>query len=616
MTTRPLHRWADTLASASGRLAPACALLALLVAAPLAGSVSAQSVRTPRVAIAWDRFYDYDGLVELCERLAASRPELCTLSSIGASHEGRRMPLLTLSNPQTGPAEGKPAMWVDGNVHGNEVQGSEAALYLAWLLLERHGELPELTELLDRNVFYILPTVNPDGRQHWFDDPNTSSSSRSGVAPLDNDRDGVADEDGPDDLDGDGEILMMRKRVAPGTGSYRISPDDARVLEFVPADKRVEYGADYLMLGQEGLDNDGDGRVNEDGIGGYDLNRNWPSDWQPDYIQFGAGDYPFSHPESAAIGAFILAHPNIAAVQSFHNSGGMILRGPGSRAREGFYPDADRRVYDAIADEGVQIIPFYRALVIYKDLYDVHGGFVNWTAEGLGIISFTNEMWEDRQYFADGTGAADGGGGAGGGRGGRAGRNADTLKQLEFDDRLMFGETFVDWHPVQHPLYGEVEVGGFRKMTRRVPPAFMIEEMLHRNAAFCIYHASQLPRLSIAAPEVTPGPDGTQVITVEISNDRWIPTRTALAADKGIGRPDLVTLEGESLEVIAGGTGADLFDLTRFDAVEHEPARLRLDGGIPGHGSVRLRWIVRGSGAFRVRVDTRSAGTLAATGTL
>jgi hypothetical protein len=595
------------------RLLPAWALAAGLAAAPLAGPAAAQSVRTPRVPIAWDRFHDYDELVALCEQLAAGRPELCRLSILGTSHEGRPMPLLTVSNPQTGPDEGKPAMWVDGNVHGNEVQGSEAAVYLAWLLTERHGELSEITELVDRSVFYILPTVNPDGRQHWFEKPNTSSSSRSGVAPLDNDRDGVADEDGPDDLDGDGELLVMRKRVPAGTGSYRLSPDDPRVLEPVAADKRVELGADWVILGQEGFDNDGDGRVNEDGIGGYDLNRNWPTDWQPDHIQSGAGDYPFSHPESAAIGAFILRHPNIAAVQSFHNSGGMILRGPGSRARESAYPDADRRVYDAIAAEGEEILPFYRALVIWKDLYDVHGGFVNWTAEGLGIVSFTNEMWEDRQYFADGLGGAADDDGGGGGRGGRT---ADTEKQLRFDDRLLFGETFVDWHPAQHPQYGEIELGGFRKMTRRVPPAFMIEEMLHRNAAFCVFHASQLPLLAAAAPEVAPGPGGTRIVTLEVRNERWIPTRTALAAEKGIGRPDLVTIEGESLEVLAGGTGADRFDLTRFDAVEHEPARLRLDGGVSGHGTVRLRWIVRGTGAFRVRLDTRNAGSLAVTGTL
>ena len=162
--------WRQPAADAPfARVLPALVLAvscALFLATPAAG----QSVRTPHVAIAWDRFYDYDGLVDLCQRLSAGNPELCRLSFIGTSHEGRRMPLLTLSNRKTGPDESKPAMWVDGNVHGNEVQGSEAALYLAWLLLERHGELPDLTELLDRNVFYILPTVNPDGRQHWFAD--------------------------------------------------------------------------------------------------------------------------------------------------------------------------------------------------------------------------------------------------------------------------------------------------------------------------------------------------------------------------------------------------------------------------------------------------------------
>ncbi|MEZ5001178.1 MAG: hypothetical protein R2727_11340 [Bacteroidales bacterium] len=33
--------------------------------------------------------------------------------------------------------------------------------------------------------------------------------------------------------------------------------------------------------------------VNEDGPGSYDPNRNWAVDWQPDYVQGGAMDYPF-----------------------------------------------------------------------------------------------------------------------------------------------------------------------------------------------------------------------------------------------------------------------------------------------------------------------------------
>ena len=590
----------------ASRLAPparlaAALLLALAAATPLA----AQSIREPKLPIAWNRFYDYDGIVDLCRRLADSRPDLATLDFIGTSVEGRPMPLLTIANPATGPQDAKCAMWIDGNIHGNEVQGAEAAVYLAWLLLERHGELPAITELVDERVFHILPMVNPDGRQWWFDAPNTPHSSRSGKQPTDNDHDGLFDEDGPDDMDGDGELLMMRKRVEPGTGTHRLWPDDTRQLQSVPQDKRVEWGADYVILGQEGFDNDGDGRVNEDGPGGYDMNRNWPAGWMPGHIQYGAGEFPFSYPETRAIGDFILAHPNIAAVQSFHNAGGMILRGPGNPDRGDYYPGSDRRTYDAIADDGERILPHYRSMIIHADLYTVHGGFVNWTAEGLGIVSFTNELWNSDQYFAssdnDDLGFDDEAGGTG--------------RRLFFDEALHFGETWVAPHEIEHPDYGTVELSGFRKMTGRTPPAFMIEEMLHRNAAFCLFHAAQMPKLD-GSLEVAPGPGGTAVVTAEFRNDRWIPTRTQVSADKGIGRPDLVTITGDDLVVVAGGPGADRFDPTGFDAVEHEPERLRLDAGIPGHGRVRLRWVVQGSGPIRVTLDALKGGRVVLDGSL
>jgi hypothetical protein len=580
------------------------AALPVMACAFLTAPVSAQATREPTLPIAWNRFYDYDGIVDICRRLAGTWPDKCRLEFIGESVEGRPLPLLTISNPATGSEADKCGMWVDGNVHGNEVQGSEAAVYLAWTLLERYGELDNITEVVDERVFYIYPMVNPDGRQHWFDAPNTMHSSRSGKRPTDNDGDGLADEDGADDLDGDGELLSMRKRVAPGTGTHVLSEDDPRVMVRVPADKRVQRGADYLRLGQEGYDNDDDGRVNEDGPGGYDMNRNWPAGWRPRYIQYGAGDYPFSFPETKAIGEFILSHPNIAAVQSFHNSGGMILRGPGAEARKDYYGSADRRTYDAIADDGEAILPHYRSLVIFDDLYDVHGGFVDWTAEGLGIISFTNELWASTQYFGDVNGDGD------------LSFGGNTERMLKFDDLVLFGETFVDWHEVEHPQYGTVEVGGFRKMTGRVPPPFMIEEMLHRNAAFCVFHAEQMPRLEVLSLDVEQGPAGARIVTLEVRNTRWIPTRTAVAADKGIGRPDIVTIQGDDLSVVAGGRGADRFDRTDFDVVEYEPARLQLDRGIPGHGTERLRWIVRGSGEFSITLDSQFAPTLTATGTL
>ena len=279
-------------------------LLTLAVAmAGLIPATMAQSTRDHQLPVSWNRFYDYDGIVSLCRQFAAEWPELCELSFVGESHEGRPMPLLTLLNRDTGSAESKPAMWIDGNVHGNEVQGAEAALYTAWLLLERHGDLPSMAALMDETVFYILPMVNPDGRQHWFEAPNTPHSSRSGKRPFDNDRDGRFDEDGSDDLDGDGELLNMRKRVAAGTGDYILDPDDERIMVRVAREERIKLGADWVMLGGEGYDNDGDGRVNEDGPGGYDMNRNWPAGWMPATSSTAPATSPSASPRPRPSGA-------------------------------------------------------------------------------------------------------------------------------------------------------------------------------------------------------------------------------------------------------------------------------------------------------------------------
>ena len=45
------------------------------------------------------------------------------------------------------------------------------------------------------------------------------------------------------------------------------------------------------------------------------------------------------------------------------------------------------------------MLPYYRYLVIWSGLYTVHGGFIDWTNDDLGILSFSNELWNSGQYF-------------------------------------------------------------------------------------------------------------------------------------------------------------------------------------------------------------------------
>ena len=555
----------------------------------------AQQQTPSRFDIAFNRFYDYDEYTEILKKLVAAYPELLTLQSIGKSEQGRELWLITLNNPKTGPDTEKPAMWIDGNVHGNEIQAGETVIYSLWYLAKSHGQVKQLTELIDRCAFYFLPSQNPDGRDNWFKKATTPHDYRTGLRPTDNDYDGLLDEDDDEDLDGDGHVGTMW-RFDPN-GDFRRNRDDPRIIERCEPDQKGELS----FAGSEGIDNDGDGRLNEDGPGGYDMNRNWPSDWQPNYIQFGAGEAPLDRPETKAVAQFILAHPNIAAGQSYHNAGGMILRGPGAAYLGANYPRQDVAVYDRFGKAGEEMLPFYRYMIIHADLYTVHGGFVNWLAEGLGIVSFTNELWsDDRILQKRGRGGDDDGSFGGGG--------LDQKGRMRWQDRVLFGQTFTDWTEFDHPTLGKVLIGGGTKWSSRIPPPFMLEEECHRNFAFTMFHATNMPLLTFNWIEVKPVGGDVWQITAEIKNEKIIPTRTAWAAQKHIGMPDTFTLSGDGVSVVASGTLSDRF-AKAMEPVEHRPAIIRNEQGVPSEGQRVFRYIVTGPAGAKVtlRYDAEKA---------
>jgi hypothetical protein len=573
------------------RLAPLC--LAALAASCLLPTASAQRNDLPKLSIAWNRFYDADELVVLMNRIRDAWPRFVSIRSLGKSHEGRDLWMLVLNNPDTGTHAEKPAFYTDANIHGNEVQGGEANLYLVWYLMENYERVPRIKSLVDTVSFYVVPTVNVDGRAAWFRAANNASSQRAPRKPFDDDRDGLLDEDPADDLDGDGNITQMRKRVPLGEGDWRESKRYPGLMERVPDGEKGEF----LMLGTEGIDNDNDGRINEDGPGYYDMNRNWPSGWTPNYLQPGAGEYPLSHPETRAIADFVRAHPNIAGVQAFHNAGGMILRGPGT-ADYGEYPSQDVAVYDKLGRDGEFMLPFYRYMIIHKDLYSVSGGFVNWTYEGLGIFSFTNEMWSNRRMMQD------------------SGKDLGAEERERWNELLMFGDGRTPWTEVQHPLYGKVEVGGQRKFVGRTPPPWLIEEELHRNAAFVAHHAWHMPQITLENLKISTAPGGLHRVEIDVRNQRAIPTRSALVAYRKIGTPDRLSIAGDGLKVVAAGEPLDRFRPESMRLVERDPATLRLEEGIPGEDKITAQWIVAGKGPFTIRFAAEKTRDVELSGTI
>jgi hypothetical protein len=578
----------------------AVALTAAVLTAPAAAQDRPQrrgSDPDHRLPLTWDRWLDHDEIGERLKLMQRTWPGFLTLQSAGNSYGGREMWVMTINNPRTGAENTKAGMYIEANVHGNEIQGAEVILYTIWYLMENYDRIPDVKRLVDERVFYLVPSVNPDGRDYFLDE--AGAAARSGHVPVDSDGDGLFDEDGPDDLNGNGVIEQIRKHV-PGQGTHRISHDDPRLMERVPP---WEFG-DWVLLGQEGLDNDGDGRVNEDPPGGYDPNRNYAADWQPNYVQGGSMHYPFELPEARALNDFMTARPNIAGMQSFHNSGGMILRGPGT-AWFGDYPRGDIRVYDELGEWGERMLPYYDYLVIWRGLYTVHGGSIDWTNDGLGIVSFSNELWNNGQYFQSPL---------------LQRQQQDPRSPISgqksrffFDDFLEFGDQFVDWAPFEHPQFGPVEMGGWKKLSGRVNPRFMSMELFHRNMAFTLYHADQMPLMKLGATAVERLGGNTFRVRVDIRNDRLIPTITEKARRNRVVRPDILSVEG-NVEVIAAGWVPDKHRPGPTDFIDQkELERILVRSGHPGRTTRTIEYLVRGSGAMTVRYSALKGGTVETT---
>mgnify|MGYP002395432978 FL=1 len=530
----------------------------------------------PKVSVSWNKYYTYAGIKDLCERMAEAYPDLVRMESVGKSYEGRDIIALTVTNHLNGDPDHKPGFYIDGNIHSNEIQGTEMALYAAWYLAEMYKDNDFIRELMDDKVFYILPTINPDARENYMHEPNTGSSPRSGMVPRDDDRDGLVDEDGFDDINGDGVISMMRRRTP--YGEFKADPSDPRQMVVVGEDEQGEYE----MLGYEGIDNDGDGLVNEDRQGSYDPNRDWGYSWEPGYIQGGADKYPFSFPENQAVRDFALEHKNITGAQSYHNSGGMILRGPSIEGGGSeVYTREDERVINTIGEMGETIIPGYRFLTIWKDMYTVYGGELDWWYGSMGVYVHSNELWTSRLMFQD-----------------------DSRDSYKFDKLLLFEDAFIPWEEHDHPVYGRVEIGGFDKNFGRIHPGFLLESDAHRNTAFCFYHAYQTPKLEVRDIKVEDMQGSLKKITATVANLRLMPTHSGQNIRYKIDPPDYIYLDGG--EVIAGMIVLDE-DNNLCREQERNPQRIEVEN-IPGNSAVKVRWIVKGGNKYTVRVESVKGG--------
>ncbi len=212
----------------------------------------------------------------------------------------------SLQMPEIGPEAGLekkslPAILVVANMEGTVPVSSMAAIYLADYILNSGQGPKDLT-------WYVLPCGNPDAYTHYFETP-LRIDPRNKKAHND-DMDDLTDEDGFNDLDGNGVITQMR--VKDPEGIWIPVSEDPRMLRKADANKG-EKG--IYKLYSEGLDNDGDGKYNEDGAGGVNVGINFPHLFEP--FTKTSGLWPGCTDESFQLIKFVFEHPEIAMTMNF-----------------------------------------------------------------------------------------------------------------------------------------------------------------------------------------------------------------------------------------------------------------------------------------------------------
>lgn len=572
--------------------------------------------------ISWKRYYSYDEWTQIMKDIQAKYTQLADIQSIGKSRMGRDQYLITITAKSTGAPDTKPAMWVDGAIHGNEVNGITCSLYTMWYLLTRYDYDPFVHDLVDSTTFYILPGLNVDANASFVSFPNNPNNPREPYRPEDNDGDGLYDEDQTEDVDGDGELSTMY--VEDPAGEFKLSADGR---QFIPVTDDAEQVLRFRRIGQEGYDNDGDGRINEDDIGGPDPNRNFAYGWS-----LSAGwPYPMSESETRNVWEFMRTHPNIFASFHFHNTGRLIMFaappaapegqaapafGGGRGGRGGTVEErlAQMRVDNKYAQLFDRVVPPQyqndmevqteavttgaRLLKNYSPTISGLSGQAQATSYYmLGNYAYLIELWGSPVNEADVNG--DG--------------RVDQEETMQWIDLELHGEGWVMPHKATHPDLGEIWIGGTQKKhSVRTPPSRYIEMEAEKNADFVLWVASQFPKVEIGDITVTQEGGNLYWVDVEVKNDRVYPTYSDREDVLGTAIPDrLLFRSSDGVRMISIPEG-----MTRIDPVRGGSAVEGVSDGVQelrllGHDAQTFRYLVEvsGSGWAEFEIDSFHGGT-------
>lgn len=554
-----------------------------------------------------DTYLTHDGITAQLHAWAEAFPRIARVKSIGTSVEGREL-LLLVVGPD--PDRVRPSVWIDGNMHAQEVCGSSVALAIAEDALRMHLDpnaplhtLPDhVREQLRDVLFYVLPRMCPDGAEAVL---TTGRYVRSN--PRDRRPHGAKPRWLARDVDGDGVAMLMRRRDP--AGEFVESSEFAGLM--LP--RRLEDVGPFYKVYPEGIVENFDGSNVPDpdflSDNDTDLNRNFPWSWMPEPEQVGAGRHAMSEPESRAVVEFTTEHPEIFAWFNLHTFGGVYIR-PLGHAPDKKMDPGDLAVFRQIAAWGEEFGGYPTVSGHDEFLYEpdrpLHGDLADFAFHQRGAIGFVCELWdlfkqigmERKKPFVDHYTHIS---------------RDEMIKLARWDAEHNHSRVIRPWRAFEHPQLGPVDVGGVDVRVGMVnPPYEMLPGVCAAQTAFFLRVAALAPAISIARKSVRVIDGDAKRVEVTFENRGYLPTYVIGEAKKlPWNEPLHVTVRAENGCMLASETEAlrEVGHLDGWGRGLHSGEFALYFQRSRGSVSARtLGWTVKGSGVLVVRVGNARVG--------
>ena len=416
----------------------------------------------------FEAYFHEEDIVEFGKKLQRAAPDFIRIGELGKSAKGRPITLFTITDFSSGEAENKPAFYIQGMVHSHELGSITAPLFAARELIVGHHS----DGLLEKNTFYIVPRINPDGAELVL--------SRGGW--IRSRLDEHCDRTRPNtwvEEDIDGNHLILEMRIPDPYGMWETSPEDSRAMQLrTPRSTGPFYSilpeGRYLQYDGSPVWRDGNERV--------DWNRNYGSHWSPELKNSGA--FPHSEQELYCLGKFFDSHRNIVGAADFHNGPLQILTAP--CIPEASIAPGDREIFrkcKEIASRcGFEMSPICN---YPSGSNSSPGNFADWTYFNYGIPGFCIELGTivSSVFSLDEHKKID------------CSRVAHPRIYHWQEEHPEEPTRLYEWKKFHHPQLGEVEIGGIDVMAYSMPDKEKMSSYGRMAFEFCCRYMEMAPHL-------------------------------------------------------------------------------------------------------------------------